>query len=850
MKKSGLILFALVSLVLNACSITNRGQTIVITPSSPGTRTAAPAAASTIEGSTSEELPTVGSVEPPPYLLAEFGFSQAGSFSMIQPPTSEPKKTTNLGPALPVDPEEVRNAVVARSLLEEHQSALWQNGFVVIETGDEQFADVRTRVSEIYGQPYYLTTDAAFHALHLTFDELLKAMEKEYFLPLMKQITTETLTKVKEFRKQAAGSSLEEDTTLAEAYLSVGLKLLDPSTVLDPEVEKAVQPQLEQIRAEDGRDQSALVPGFEDDYSAYRPVGHYAGDTALENYFRGMTWFGRVQFQLSSKAPNFKPSRAPLIITLALRQKGQDGSAPAEKWGKMHEVLSMMVGPVDDGGPLEYSTLMDVIYGQGHSLEGLKDEKLWRQFIDSRGALPAPQINSTFANSLADMESEHGWRFSGQRFTMDAFFLQNLVYDRVGTRENPRKLPSGLDVMGILGSAPAASELEKSGETAYAHYPEQQAAMKSWMTGLPAGKWWETFYSTWLYAFLGQVSEKGDAFPPYMRSLAWAYKELNTALGSWAELKHDTSLYTKMPEYGAGGGPPSSGPAPAFVEPNPEVFYRMAYAVQNLAEGLTLRGMNVSLEDSQPGDFTHPMGVEGLIDDTTSFGKRLQELGDIAARELAGQDLTQDDFEVIQACLGPVECQVMRMQDMFEHSVGPSQEMPPVPVVAAVAGADDKLLQVGVGNLNRIFVIVPLEDSLQIAQGNVFSYYEFVQPRVDRLTDQAWKEMLGSGKITPPEWAGNFLNAGGEPVDILAFRVGDWYLVTEAGDDLNVRKQPGKQGAVVGKLYTDDYIEIIAGPEMVSGSRWWKIRQDWISDTAIEGWVIEDQSWYERAHGQ
>ncbi|MHC1782142.1 MAG: DUF3160 domain-containing protein [Anaerolineaceae bacterium] len=796
MKKTCPIPLTLILFFMSSCSPTYTGQSAAVSPAGRTTPSSAPAQTASI-AVVKTVIPVssiLESVTPSPELLAEFGFSQAEDFSMIQPPKLTPAVKTNLGPVLPVDPEDVLNIAVSGSLLIEQKSSLWQDGFVVFETGDKQFSDVRKHVSEIYGQPYYLTTDAAFHALHLTFDELLKAMEKEHFLPLMKQITAETLTVVKDYRRQLAGSSLEEDAALAEAYLSLGLKLFDPSTVLNSEVEKAIQPQLEQIQTEGGRDQSALIPGFEDDYSAYRPVGHYAGDSALENYFRGMTWFGRVQFQLSSQKPNFKPSHAPLIITLALRQKGQDGSAPAEKWGKMHEVLSMMIGPVDDGGPLEYSTLMDRIYGQGHTLEALKDESLWRQFIDSQAALPAPQINSTFANSLTDMESEHGWRFSGQRFTMDAFFLQNLVYDRVGTRENPRKLPSGLDVMAILGSAPADRELEESGETAYAHYPEQQTAMKSWMTGLPGEKWWETFYSTWLYAFQGQVSEKGDAFPPYMRSLAWGYKELNSALGSWAELKHDTSLYAKMPEYGAGGGPPSSGPAPAFVEPNPEVFYRLAYAVQNLADGLILHGMNVSIEDPQPGDFTHPMGVEGLIDDTAAFGRRLQELGDIASRELAGQTLTQDDFEVIQGCLGPVECQVILMQNMHEHGIGPSQEMPPLPVVAAVAGADDKLLQVGVGNLNRIFVIVPLEGSLQIAQGNVFSYYEFVHPRADRLTDQVWRELLVSEEINPPEWAGNFLNSGGVPVDVLAFRVGDWYLVTEAGDDLNVRKAAWKTG--------------------------------------------------------
>jgi hypothetical protein len=65
-----------------------------------------------------------------------------------------------------------------------------------------------------------------------------------------------------------------------------------------------------------------------------------------------------------------------------------------------------------------------------------------------------------------------------------------------------------------------------------------------------------------------------------MRSTAWQDKQLNTALGSWAELKHDTILYAKQAYGGLGGcgqpQPPSPAAAPAYVEPVPEVFARVA----------------------------------------------------------------------------------------------------------------------------------------------------------------------------------------------------------------------------------------------------------------------------------
>ena len=61
-----------------------------------------------------------------------------------------------------------------------------------------------------------------------------------------------------------------------------------------------------------------------------------------------------------------------------------------------------------------------------------------------------------------------------------------------------------------------------------------------------------------------------------MQSTAWQDKQLNTALGSWAELKHDTLLYAKQAYAGIGGcgwpAPPPPVIARNYVEPVPEAF--------------------------------------------------------------------------------------------------------------------------------------------------------------------------------------------------------------------------------------------------------------------------------------
>ena len=152
--------------------------------------------------------------------------------------------------------------------------------------------------------------------------------------------------------------------------------------------------------------------------------------------------------------------------------------------------------------------------------------------------------------------------------------------------------------------------------------------------------------------------------------------------------------------------------------------------------------------------------------------------------------------------------------------------------------------------MDRIYVMVPLEGELQVAQGGVFSYYEFPQPRSNRLTDEQWRERLASTPPRGPAWVTKFRLSGGEPVDQLAFRIGDIYLITEEGENLNVRINPSLNDMIVAKLQPGTYVELIDGPVNADGYTWWKYNLLTFDNAVMEGWAVEHQDWYERAWGQ
>ena len=300
-------------------------------------------------------------------------------------------------------------------------------------------------------------------------------------------------------------------------------------------------------------------------------------------------------------------------------------------------------------------------------------------------------------------------------------------------------------------------------------------------------------------------------------------------------------LYTKAPEPAAGGGPPSSGPAPVYVEPQPDVFYRLAYAAEILVKGLEERGV-VSADE---GWFEWgPLGLAQMQLGLRNLAERFTLLGDCAVKELRGESLSEDERWALQSCLGTIECTVLRSK-----LYGEEQEMPPVPVVAAVSGSGaNAVLEFAVGHLNCIFVVVPFEGHFEIAQGGIFSYYEFSQPRAERLTDEEWRLKLA---VAPPPhsvWMQPYYPPGGKITDIVAFRKGDTYLITQAGANLNVRATPSTQANIIKKLQPGDYLTFLEGPVKAGKFTWWKVRIEPMSMDI--GWVVGDPTWYERAYGQ
>ena len=649
---------------------------------------------------------------------------------------------THAGYSLPVD---LNSAILDESFVfsEAQRQLLSTNGFVVAPSEYKEFFHLyeEARYAEV---PVFITTDSVYHTYHLFFDQVLRTLEDQRFYTDLEKLTAGMLWAAQGQYEALKGTTLEPAALRNLAYFAVAYRLLNPDSSIPPAVLEQVEGELALIEAHEGFTESPIL-GYPEDYSQYVPRGHYSKNEARQRYFKAMMWYGRVTFRL--KEPD--ETLSALLIAQALANTEIEGEPASTIWERIYEPTSFMVGISDDLDIYDYHPLIEEVYGSlGNDPTMFADEDKLTQFLQTARELPPPQINSMWVYIWEDRdEVTQGFRFMGQRFVLDSYIFQELMFRSVGTLDDPRMLPKGLDIFAAMGSEEAYSILDEMDETHYLNYNEQMTKLRGEISALKMDSWTQNLYWSWLYSFQPLIEIKGQAYPAFMRNSVWVRKDLHTALGSWTELKHDTILYAKQ-AYAEMGGAFEEPELKGYVEPNPEAFARLAALTRMTIDGLEARGL---LDDGET--------MWEIRDNLQSLELLLTQLTTIAEKELAGTALTQEEQEVILFYGGLLESLTLAAADKDDVEGRPILEDQEAAIVADVAtDPNGFVLEEGVGRIQEIYVVVEIEGRLVVTKGGVFSYYEFPWPMDNRLTDEAWREMLDQGQAPArPDWTGSFV---------------------------------------------------------------------------------------------
>lgn len=636
---------------------------------------------------------------------------------------------------------------------DEQKNMLVNNGFVVVPGGGLEFFEKYENNRYNY-DANFITVDSMMHTYHLYFAYLLRTTEKEHLSNDLSVLSGQMMEETKSQYEKLKGTEWEEAARTNLAFFAVGGKLLDDNAEVPSEVADVVSAELELINAADSIADSPLFSTSElpvlEDYSQYKPRGYYEGDEQLERYFRAMMWYGRRNFAQADDTQN----RSALLMTLAL---SEDAIA---NWEKIYTVTSFFAGASDDSGYYEYRPIIEAAYGSDVTVDDLAgNDVAWDNFKTLTDELPAPKINSVpVYASDTDEEVENkivGYRFMGQRFSIDEAIFTQLVYRNVLENSNGevRMLPNGLDVPAALGSDTALSILEANGDTGYEKYSEHMDMLRTDIANAPENTWNSCLYSGWINTLRPLLDKKGEGYPMFMQNEEWNKKNLVTFLGSYAELKHDTVLYSKQMIAEMGGAEIPILDDRGYVEPEVEVYRRLSSLVKSTSQGLERYGY-LTQESKE---------------DLSILADLSNQLATISEKELRNELPTDEEFELIKTFGGQLE---HFWQETTKDQAGTdyftTDEFPASIIVDIATDPNGSCLEVGTGRVNTIYVVVPVDGQLKIASGPVYSYYEFSQPLSDRLTDTEWRIMLGieldengsynwDNDISMPSWTDSFV---------------------------------------------------------------------------------------------
>ena len=655
---------------------------------------------------------------------------------------------------LPLNLNEIENNDILKlfDLTDNQTKFLEDKGFVLIKYGKED------NFSEVYEKlrwqhiPIFITSDTFLHLYHIQFNELLKEIEENEFYDELVALTAAMFEKSKENYEEYDGI-LKEAAKRNVAYFGVAISLLGVKKEMPEYVKNEIEMELENIENHEGMKNSSIFHYMED-YSQYVPRGHYTQSEKLQRYFKTMMWYGRMAFFLQKGMVSKEDAKIATIqaimISINLNSVKAGNKICMEIWDRIYSITSFFVGVADDLTPYEYLEALNKIFGGDFDVQTLKNESELVKITDELRKMAAPKIYG--GNGIIDINPTHperwneelnktkGMRFMGQRYVPDSYIFQQLVSPMVGMyvgHDKPftmeytqagaaRCFPRGLDVMAVLGSEDAIDILENEGDTEYAgentSYYKQLDLLRSKFENLSIEEWNRNLYFSWLFTLMPLLNKFGDEYPSFMQSREWRYKELQTCLASWSELRHDTILYAKQSYTARLTAVPAK--SQGYVEPVPEFYLRLQALVNMTLNGL--KSFN-ALNESQEQKLEK---LQSLIKNALL----------ISIDELEGKSI--DKYKTFFTTF---------VDSIGEITRGYNRDAIKTIMVADVHTDLNtmKCLEEGVGHIDLVMVVYKDDGKLYLSAGPVLSYYEFKQPVQSRLNDEQWEEMGAKAAMAP-----------------------------------------------------------------------------------------------------
>lgn len=592
---------------------------------------------------------------------------------------------------------------------------LEDNGFFVSYAKMQQPFGIY-EVNQYCGNNNFITTDSIVHLYHIIYLGMMEDMEQNSLKQKLMALSKNCLDNAINDYNVAKGEEKEILMKNAALFLcAVDLLEAKYDGEVPSEIRDLADKELENIKAEGTA--TSNITGKEIDYSQFKVRGNYSKNENLKKYFKVNMFYSQELIHLENpdKSINLEAVKQAMLIS---RHMLKD-EASFKLWQDIYKPISFLVENTEDTTPIDiYKSISKAT--KDNSVEAILNENVVNAVADDIANKEAPKIKPDSGKVFA---------FLPQRAVVDNTWLQNLVDT---DPQSKRPVVSGVDLMALLGNSLAERlTLTNEDNLKWDKFKEKYEETKAMVDARTDKEEKANIYRTWLWVLKAFNNEYGEGYPDFMRSEKWQYKDLNTALASWAQLKHDTILYAK--QFGAECGGDEPMDMRHYVEPNVNLYRRVKYLV-----GLTMDADEKYslLNDEQKArlkdfddmlEFLIKVSIEELKDETTSDedNERLKVIGGEMENIFIAfnKDESGEEFEI-----PPVDRDTANVADL--QKIGPN----------VIDKPEGSFLEVGSGRFSTIYVVYRLNGKYYLGSGSVMNYYEFYSD--NRLDNNEFKEML------------------------------------------------------------------------------------------------------------
>jgi hypothetical protein len=654
--------------------------------------------------------------------------------------------------------------------------------------------------------PYFITTDALFQAYAWCLQKGTARMEtahagqmREYLGVLMASLNqVDSLV-------EGDAAQIQKAKEMAMFVVGVAAVLMDAKMEIKSEtVRRDVEQEVTRVRNAQGTQWPArLKVSPKDprslDYSLFKPVGLYAGDKMLEQYFTAVRWLQLVPFcaasdehMLAAAMLSHSHSR-PRLLQFKLDEES------SLRFEERERRLEDLAGPSQGTSALQCVLPLPQDQPAKKATEWIQEARETVKRKDAlREASDSVAVTSSPRRASSDDAAAH--------IILASTLTDAMLLEKLSQAKGPSYFPDALSIASWLGSDYAA-EWEKADPKT----TEIRQDARQWLVEKRPN-----LYQEGLMLLQKLVEPPPADAPAYMKSRSWQAKSCQTVLAAWAQSRHVWALQAQ-PHYSIGAG---MREWPAFVERAPDFFVslaglcrraawllkvpeseelvneRISRKLRQMADGCASQAVSSEQHASEAWMTTLEMlldaGVkydEGPYNDSaavTKFTRILRECADMISRgestvrhpvaqrlrERLAEDrkVPFDDLE--KTCLRLAVLAHKQARELYPnaeefqwlitfgvelssftdcHFTSPVDNVPKA--VRVFTNPElGKALTVGIGRPRFLYVLHPWKGKEVLCRGAVLPYLE--RHELESLTDEEWKQKLDDAKTPPiqPEW--------------------------------------------------------------------------------------------------